>query len=1307
MASVKDQFTNKIVDHFFESDTHTSVEHLEIDAINILSGETSSNDIIVVSYKSSPNLSFYDSRGRLIDVDHYLPDNYKDFDFEGAMEIVKSLKNINNKTIRAKRSYAKLLRETFEEGNGNLVFGLRNKFGLEVNEEAMDDFKASIGFEGEQEEFQAKLAKMYPTFFAFLHALVLNQQNKLNGYVHFTNKGNIIITTLDKRSGIAVLIETKNIAGELLPPNKWNIIRTQDKKELEHLLVFRTEDIKQFFDNDGSTQTHKTDRYLINDLSFYLEIDSLVDHTDNLLKIDVLNRCYQTLISDENIIVVLSNENEITIINTHKSVVPHKWPKKVVLPEACEWMQVDENLSLLFAQNQKKEIKVYDITSDHIVEIADLGKFERGFKVNQEGDLIVKPLDRNELVYIKTNANDIISEHSTQSFSKIFADLSYLFKGESVFTKTQFATDITEIPEPKEEVIHSAIEVAQYDFETNIESMLAKAGNDLEELFEIKNKISIARQNITEEITSKASEEGVTFVGQRLRKAISTIVNPSERKVGDMIETLRAEHILAEMQSIDEKIKDLKDPSEYKDILNAVRTYEEELLSMSIDIRGKVITEFKAIQKELNSIFSEQISDDDNALYTFINGEIAQVEKAISEAYDFRQLELLMSTHPAAIELLNMIKQPFILQSFAKNKTFSPAGIQQRLYKALENRKEELLASEKRKKEETQAAKHQLITMVKDSMIHFVNNHSGGFSDLELTSSAAYQQLQKDIIKLERSFGDLRSAIDLRRRLELLILEKNKANLERMVTYEGKYAYVQNDPDLYVDLEHSSRVFATWSMELIEKGEDTYLATFIRDTDLEVYRPTTTDNLRSGRAFEIQGNEYESFFVHYDIYATFDDVEFTGALWSIVNGKSKIKEHPQFEASVLKDNLPDSEVGKKALRCCLEIDLRNYGERSRDRDVPEIGLEFIDETPFFQKKLKEFIIKAKLQLVSGSGVILLTGPPSTGKSAFLKFAAAIMNREYFEHASDKWQTKNSLVTAIKFGEKGPYSVPAGFTKAITTSYSLINIEEIKEWPEALRKSLNPFFAGSKLFIAPDGTKYKIGENILLCAAANLGSMYRQDDEPFTSDFWSRIEVVEYNYAEEEVSKVYLKELKSPPKTNLVTMQDLVRDTFRLYLAPKDPKEKALYISQQLIEFILLPKADEDIKRQNLQNYIQEYFLSETQEPSKNYNPEEAVKVALKRLPDLQGYTALEFFDLYDHFINGSSIQQFKLSKLQVSDPNRYKQLRIIILCLRYMEGCLRKLRKIFYSSAGQTEIEGTNREFIKCVYLLSLIGKLH
>ena len=1306
MKSIKDQFTSKTIFDHFEPDPHLEVDQLEVDRISVLSGETSDEDIIVVSYKSSPNLSFYTPEGKLIDVDHYLPDFYKEEDSFGTTDIIGSLKNVGENRLNSKRSYQKLLRETYEAGGGDLAKGLKMVFGLETNRDHVNNFKKALRFEGSDMELRSRLENLYPTFMDLLRAYVLNQQGSLNKYVHITEADNIIITTLNKRSGIAVLIETQDTNGHLLPPNKWQIIRTQNEKELEHVLVFRMEDIKRFFKNSGDETSYQTERYKFYNYVERIEIDSLLDNTDNLLKIDVVNECYQTLASDKDIIVLLSNEQEITIVNTHNSVVPHKWPKKIVLPEECIWMQVDENLTLLFAQTKQQQIIVYDITKDHPEEIDRLGTYEMGFEITQEGNIIAKTLYGKKLTYIKTNTNDIISESSSHNFAKIFSDLSHLFKGESVFTKTQFAVEISEKPKQDEEVIHSAVEIARYDFETNIDSMLAKAESSYETLLEIQNKISIARQNLSDELRTKASLEGVTFVGQRLKKTINTIVRPSEQKVRDMLETLRSEFIMEEMKSIDSRIDKLEDPLEYREILISVRTYEDELAGMSNEIKSEVFSEFKTIQRELNTLFADQISNDDNSLFKFISGEIEQIEKAITETYDLRQLEQLMSTHPGAVELLSMIKQPFILQSFAKDKRFSPVGIQQRLYKAVEARKVALIADEERKEAEKAAAKMQLINMIKESIDYFVKNHTGGFSDIELKKNAAYKQIGKDIVELERSFADLRSAIEMRRRLERLIIERNRVELERMVTFEGKYAYVQNDPNLYVDLDYTSLVFPNWTMNVIEKSVGSYMATYIRDTDKEVYRPTTTDNLRAGRSFEITENEYEVFFKNYDHYNQINDYEFLEALWAICNQENEAEAYPQYQSGQLLDNLPKSEESKKALRCCLEKERRNHQEKTKSRAVPEISPSFIDETPFFQMKMNEFLIKAKLQLVSGSGIILLTGPPSTGKSAFLKFASAIMNREYFEHASDKWQTKNSLVTAIKFGENGPYSVPAGFTKAITTPYSLVNIEEIKEWPEALRKSLNPFFAGSKDFISPDGTRYKIGENILLCAAANLGSMYRQDDEPFTSDFWSRIEVVEYNYAAEEVSREYLNALHTPTKKYLITMQDLVRDYFEIHLAPEKAEEKAAYISQQLVEFMLLPKADEKIKRDNLQNYIQEYYLNETEEPSKNYNPEEAVKVVLKRLTELQGYTPLEFFDFYDHFVNGRSLRNYKLSKLQSTDPQRYKQLKVIFLCIRYTEGCLRKLRSIFYSSAGQSEIEGTNREFIKCMHLLGLMGKL-
>jgi len=220
-------------------------------------------------------------------------------------------------------------------------------------------------------------------------------------------------------------------------------------------------------------------------------------------------------------------------------------------------------------------------------------------------------------------------------------------------------------------------------------------------------------------------------------------------------------------------------------------------------------------------------------------------------------------------------------------------------------------------------------------------------------------------------------------------------------------------------------------------------------------------------------------------------------------------------------------------------------------------------------------------------------------------------------------------------------------------------------------------------------------------------MYRQDDEPFTADFWSRIEVIEYNYAPEQVDRDYYQNLHKPPTKKYLTIQDLVKDYFNMAFAPKEPRSRAIFLSRQFLEFILLPKADENVKRANLRTHIQEYFEQESATTSNlSFSPEEATKIALRRLKDLQGYSAPEFFDLYDHFINQQNLNSRKLARLQTNDIEKYTQLKTIFFCLRYIEGCLRYLREKFYASAGQTEIEGTNREFIKSVYLLGLIGKI-
>ena len=1308
-ATIADQFTFQKVPNHFEQDTHIHVQGLEIHKVHVLAGETPEKDIIVVEYKESPNLSFYDAEGKLVDIDHYLPDEYKAADMSGADAIISNLRGLNINKAKNKIDFKELLEATFIVGQNDLTSGLKAKFGIETNSHVTNAFFNHFNI-NTSDEVQKQIRPQFRNFYHFLESYLLLLQRTQGGYIHITPNDNLIITPLNKRSGIAVIMETKDAENFLLPPNKWTITRTHDVATFEQALVFRSEDIKSFFDTTGGTETRTTDRYKLYHTHGEVAIDSLLDNTDNLLKVNLINDCFQVLHSDSNIIVALSNEQEVTIINTHRSIVPHKWPKKVVLPEEMQWMRVDENLSTAFLQNLSGEVIVFDITADHPIEIARLGKYAPGYDLDQSGDLLVKELNVNKLVKFDTNIIELEIPYEQQNLASVLGNLSHLFKGQSLFTQKQFAKIVTEekTKRTKKRLLPKAFEGAKYDFETNIEHKLVEAGNDYEALLKIQNQIAIARQNIAEELNTAAEKEGVFLVGQRLQSTINTIIGPAEKRVRDLVEESRAAIILQETKAFQLQIQRMTDPDGYREILNTVRQFNEELLGMLAENRNTVFSDFKIIQEELDHTFSEQIAKDGTALQAFITGEIKQIETAIENTHDPRQLEILISTHPAALELMSLLKQPFILQNIAKERSLSPAGIQQRLYKAVAERKLALRIEIEKKEAEKNAAKQQLASMVRASIDFFVKNHTGGFADLELSNNATHKQILRDILKVERTFLDIRLAIDLRRRLERKILERNRADLEKMVAYEGKYAYIQNDPDLYVDMDSNIRNFPNWEMDIIEKKGvlDTYLITFIRDSDLQVYRPTTIDNLKAGRAFEIKEMEYDAFAADYEKYSSADySYEFINAVWKIAIGTNKAANFPQFEKDSLKAMLPATTIAQKALRCALEKKYREHLEKTRVRNVPKITPEFIDETPYFQHKMQEFIIKSKLQLVHGAGLILLSGPPSTGKSAFLKFIASTMNREYFEHAADKWQTKNSLVTAIKFGEFGPYQTPAGFTKAITTPYSLVNIEEVKEWPEALRKSLNPFFAGSNIFEAPDGTRYQIGDNILMCAAANLGSMYRQDDEPFTADFWSRVEVVEYDYAPEKVTRTYLDNIHKPAKDRLLTMQDLIRQYFAYSQAPDDISKRAAYFAQQFLEFSLLPKTDEKVKRDNLQSYIREYFQSpDVLESIEDFSPEEAAKVALRRLKAFQGYTVKEFFDLYDHFVNGQHLRTRRLASLQTSDVERYQYLHFLILSLRYLEGSLRRLRVMFNRTAGQTEIEGTNREFIKCVHLLELLG---
>jgi len=1308
MSTLQEQFKFQTVKSHFEIDTHIEVQNLDIQNIRVLSGESADKDILIVQYKNSPHLSFFNANGKLLDVDHYLPENYRDEDEINAESIISNLQNANLTHLKSTKNFDSLLQETINLGNGDLAKGLDQKFGFRTSTEIIHSIIPDLKTENQKEPVKI-IKEKYASFYDLLSRIITIQQKNSKGYVHITPLDNIIITPLNKRSGMSVIIETQDINGQLLPPNKWNIVRTLTANSLDQTLIFRTDDIKNYFSDSVYTTTFETERYKLFYDNKELSIDSYLDNTDNLLKLNVVNNCYKVMATDHNMIVALTNDKEITIINTHKSVVPHKWPKKIVLPDTLSWICVDENISMVFGQNKEGLISCYDISVDHSEKVADLGLYAEGFELDQNGDIICRDRVTLELIKIKTNLQEIQPPTDQKNFNTIFKNLSHLFKGESLFVKTKFAKPIEELPQKEESKLPSAIEKARYDFETNVENMLINTDNTYEDLLNVQNKMAIARQNITEELMVQADKENIFLVGQRLKSTINNIMLPSEARVKKLVEDLRAKNIIVTCRSFRAKAKSLDDPNAYREILNALRTYDEELRNMHPENSADVMGEFKIISEEINANFSEQIAKEGNNLQKFIAGEIKEIEDEIEKTHHIKILENILGTHPAAVELMTLLKQPFILQSIAKEKKLSPAAIQKRLFKAVENRKLTILGEQESAEVQKNAAKHQLANMIKDSITFFVSNHSSNFSDVELSNNPSYQNIQSDISKLERAYGDVRMAIDLRRILSRKILERNRINLEKRISFEGKYAFIKNDPHLFVDLEDVNQKFPKWHLELSEKkgGQDEYLVSFMKETDKEVYRPSTKDNLSSGKAFELNGSDYNEFFAKYDLYTNEEyPHDLLDALWNIYQGSMTEINYPQFAKTTIEALLPKDEISRKALRCALEKKTREEIEKTRKRNVPAITPEFIDNTPYFKHKLHEFILKAKIQLASGSGILLLTGPPSTGKSAFLKYAASIMNREYFEHASDKWQTKNSLVTAIKFGEYGPYSVPAGFTKAITTPNTLINIEEIKEWPEALRKSLNPFFAGNKVFISPDGTRYNIADNILMCAATNLGAIYRQDDEPFTADFWSRIEVVEYDYAPLHVSREYYNNIFQPKSNNLLTMHDLVKQYFMFDQAPEQPENKAAYFAQQFLEFILLPKADEKVKRSNLLNYINEYFAQIDEKKDTFISPEEAIKVSMRRIKDFHGFKPYEFYDLFDHFVNGQRLRTRRLSSMKINDNDMYEHYKVLILCIAHIEACLRSLREIFYSSAGQTEIEGTNREFIKCVHLLGLMGRM-
>ncbi len=1298
MHQIQKQIQIQVLDKHFEKEIHHEISRLDFDKTTLLSSEHG-NDIIIVSYKSSPLISIYSINGKLLDVDAYLPNDYYQKDIDLIEEIAQKV----DKTLSSENpdfNYANLKKAIKDEAH--LV-----KFISSIKELQFDSNEAKAFISSNKIKDINGFVNRSKSVTKILEQFLKFRYENTFDFVHVLNKKYIIIRGYDQSNGYAVIVETHDNDNKLLHNDNWIITRTNNPELLKQSLSFRTEEVRSFLGESQYANTIKTERFILKEHQNSISLDSLLDNTANLLTLDTVNQCYHTLTLDKNIIGVLTEKNQFSIVNTYNSIIPKKWLRNIHLPNAYEFARIDDNLQFIIAQTEEGQIDILHVEDSAATLIKNLGQYELGFELSQEGAIICYSFDKN-LVYISTNIPEIEIKENQENLSNVFKELRTKLQGERLFERVNFPKKVSEDVEESTKNTNKQIDNLRFEFEATIEDLLLETNDKYEKLIAVQEKIGIARLNIIEQLSQKLDASSLSIGGRRLTSIVHSIVNPSEKKVQLIISNVRLKHINLELKTAIEDLRKAEQSDIFKSIINKLRNYSAEVNAFPPGIDKITLGDFHHLEKEINDSFQSYIDDEDSKLAQFILDEISEVQKIISSTNDLRVLEILLNTNPVAIELFNMLKQEFVLKVLGDKGNFSPLKIQKQLHEAVERRKQELILERTRYKEEEQRAKFQMRDMIRESISFFIENHSRDFSDVSLAKSSNYLQVKKDIKKIETDYRDLKLAADLRRELEIKIIEKNSVKLARIISQEGKYAFVQNDADLYIDILNKNISFPQWEIDFqVHKNEEIINILFVRNTDKEKFIIDVAKNILSASSFTIDKKNFEEFHAAYNTYISGNySLSFLGNLRSLYLGEEIGKDVMTLSKELIKDAKPKNETAFKAITVAIEKINLDTKERERKRNIPSIPINYVDDTPYFQNKLAEFFIKAKIQLLDNSGILLLSGPPSTGKSAFLKFVAAITNREYFEHVSDKWQTKNSLVNSIKFGKNGPYSIPAGFTKAITTANSIFNIEEIKEWPEALRKSLNPFFAGSKTFIAPDGTKYKIGDNIILCAAANLSSFYRQDDEPFTSDFWSRIDVVEFDYAPEKVSFDYIDTLFEYTRTPL-TLKDMIRQYFKIHEAPDNELARTKYISKKVVKFFLLPKADETIKRNTIEKLINDYFEQDNHEENLKFNPEESAKIALKRLRQLADHTLIEYYDLYNHFINEDEISSAKLQKRIKADPTIYSQYYITFFCIHQVEGCLRYLRKEFYASAGRTEIEGTNREFIRALYLIDLLGEIH
>ena len=559
---------------YFEVDTHSQLSGHRISRIETLAGQLADDDIYLLIYDGIPNLSLYNSQGKLIDIDHYLPDDYNAVDADSIDTLLANFSGLDTSTLTDDGRFLEILENIRIRGNQDFFFGLETLFGIECSAILAETFVLEVFGEVSTSEVVSQISTTFTNLKEFLISLLTFLQKAGSGYIHVTAKGNIIITPLLRRSGLSLIIETHDAKGHLIKPRKWNIVRTNSAKQLDQSLVFRSPDVKAFFEENPTTEYNRTLRYVLFRKQEELVFDSLLDNTDNLLRLPLYNDCFQILAADEDVVMLLNNPNKITIVNAHRSVVPQKWAQEILLPFSVKWARVDQNINAVFVQNEAGLISALSISGETTELLAEIGIFRPGFEIDQAGNLLVQ--DGSGLfMLVSTTINEYQNPNDKKGISDILKNLSHLFQTDELFSEKQFARIITKTEDIVETLPPSIIDKLKFDFETNVEHMLVKAGNSYEKLLIVKQQIGLARQNLSDELTFQADKEQVQLVGYKLKRIVNVILSPMEARVDEIVELSRSTFLLMETENFVSSIGNLQTPiniEKYSIVFDLTRT---------------------------------------------------------------------------------------------------------------------------------------------------------------------------------------------------------------------------------------------------------------------------------------------------------------------------------------------------------------------------------------------------------------------------------------------------------------------------------------------------------------------------------------------------------------------------------------------------------------------------------------------------------------------------------------------------------------------------------------------------------------